>query len=103
MGCGISQVKADTRVVIVGASIAGLEIAELLWSYTEVVLIDTKDYFEYQPSLVRAPVQGEVLDDVTMSYASILKAHGNKASFIQAKLIQVNSTNSILVEHVDGK
>ena len=44
--CSSAVPKYDKKVVIVGASFAGLAIAEGLWDSFEVTIIDKNDFFE---------------------------------------------------------
>ncbi len=45
--------KSMKRVVIVGGGFAGAYVARNLEKKFDVVLIDTKDYFEFTPSILR--------------------------------------------------
>jgi NADPH-dependent 2,4-dienoyl-CoA reductase/sulfur reductase-like enzyme len=45
MGCSSSVHNFNKKLVIVGASFAGLAIAEALWDYFNVVIIDKNDYY----------------------------------------------------------
>jgi len=46
----------DKKVVIVGASFAGLAVAEKLWDSFDVVIIDKNDFFEYTCTSTRGLV-----------------------------------------------
>ncbi len=47
MGCTSSIPVFDKKVVIVGASFAGLALAELLWNSFQVVIVDKNDYYNF--------------------------------------------------------
>lgn len=45
--------KGKGTVVIIGASIAGLTIAEQLWNEYDVTFVDQRDHFEYWPGSLK--------------------------------------------------
>jgi NADH dehydrogenase FAD-containing subunit len=55
-----------------------------------VTIIDRNDYFECVPTNPRSIVKDGYFDEVNFTYGSILKAHGNKAAFIQGSLESIN-------------
>ncbi len=59
----------ETKVVIVGASFAGLHLAEQLWNDFDVTVVDKNDYFEYICTGTRSLVEEEHLANITLSYA----------------------------------
>lgn len=59
----------DKKVVIVGASFAGLSVAEKLWDQFDVTIVDKNDYFEYICTNTRSIVEDEHMDEITLSYA----------------------------------
>lgn len=61
-----------------------------------MTVIDRNDFLEYVPTNARSLVQDEHFDEITLTYGSIFRAHGNKASFIQATLESVNEENNTI-------
>ncbi len=61
------------QVVVVGGGFAGAKIAKTLQHQFDVTLIDTKDYFEYTPSILRIPLKTNVLKHIRVKHASYLK------------------------------
>jgi NADH dehydrogenase FAD-containing subunit len=76
----------DKKVVIVGASFAGLNLAEQLWDDFEVIIIDKNNYFEYICTATRSLIEEEHNDQISLSYSQMMRAHAKKASFIQGEL-----------------
>ena len=60
--CSGSTSKSDKKVIIVGASFAGLTVAEYLWDYFDVLIIDKKEHFEYTCTNTRSFVDSEHFD-----------------------------------------
>eukprot|EP01094_Clydonella_sp_ATCC50884_P014982 TRINITY_DN25561_c0_g1_i1.p1 TRINITY_DN25561_c0_g1~~TRINITY_DN25561_c0_g1_i1.p1 ORF type:complete len:395 (+),score=147.63 TRINITY_DN25561_c0_g1_i1:70-1254(+) len=48
---------SSVRVVVIGGGFAGSRIAKALESQCQVTLIDTKDFFEFTPSILRSLVE----------------------------------------------
>lgn len=63
-----TTVQLNKKVVILGASYAGLNLAEQLWDNFEVLLIDRQEYYEYKQTNARLIVEDEHIDDITLSY-----------------------------------
>ncbi|MFH1010042.1 MAG: FAD-dependent oxidoreductase [bacterium] len=62
------------RVVIVGGGFAGAYIAKVLEGRFEVTLIDTKDYFEYTPGVLRCVVEPEHIRSVQVLHTHYLRS-----------------------------
>lgn len=90
--CGSSLHGHEKKVVIVGASFAGLTLAELLWDFFEVLIIDRKDYYEHNQNSSAFLVDGERFDSATLSYNQIMRNHGKNANFVQGNLEKVDQT-----------
>jgi NADH dehydrogenase FAD-containing subunit len=60
--------KIEKKVVIVGASFAGLTLAEKLWDKFNVILIDKNEYFEYICTMARALIKDSYINDLTIRY-----------------------------------
>lgn len=61
------------RVVIIGGGFAGSYIARNLENEFEVVLIDTKDYFEFTPGILRTIVEPRHIKKVQVLHGAYLK------------------------------
>ncbi|CDW86381.1 pyridine nucleotide-disulphide oxidoreductase family protein [Stylonychia lemnae] len=99
--CSKTQVAYDKKVIIVGCSFAGLTLAEQLWDYFDVTLIDKNDYFEYICTTTRSLVKDEHLDSITVSYVTMMRAHSKRAEFQQGTLMEIYpERNQILLQNV---
>lgn len=66
--CTSAPRQFDKKVVIVGASFAGLTLAEKLWDSFDVLLIDKSNFFEYICTNPRSLVEDEHINEITLSY-----------------------------------
>lgn len=64
--CTTYREKSDKKVIIIGASFAGLSVAEHLWDHFDVMIVDRKDYFEYVCTNTRSFVDSEHFDNITI-------------------------------------
>lgn len=116
MGCNTSTTASDPShtislanphnkktLVIVGASIAGFTVGEYLWNDYNVVFVDQRDYFEYNPTSIKNAVDKEWVDTITIKYSDVVTGHGNKFQYIQATLVNVDKEgNTIEVKPAQG-
>lgn len=61
------------RVVILGGGFAGTRAAKLLENDFDVTLLDTKDYFEFTPGILRVAVEPEYISKLQAPYSRYLK------------------------------
>lgn len=61
------------KIVIIGGGFCGSECARLLEKNHDVTLIDTKDYFEFTPSVLRTIVQPDYLKKIQVRHNHYLK------------------------------
>ena len=61
------------KVVIVGGGFAGSHVAKSLEKYFDVFLIDTKDYFEFTPGVLRAIVEPLHIRNIQVLHNHYLK------------------------------
>lgn len=73
--CTSANTRSDKKVVIVGASFAGLSLAEKLWDHFDVLLVDKSDFFEFVCANPRTLVQDDIANEITIGYNQILRAH----------------------------
>ena len=103
---GNSQPPINTfknkHVVIVGLSYAGFAIAEKLWDHFNVTCIDQNDYFEHICTSFKCSIDDKYHQEVLYSYDNMVKAYNNKFQFRQAKLVQVNQNDSVLIKGKEG-
>lgn len=72
----------EKRVVVIGGGFAGSKIAKSLEEDFNVTLVDTKDYFEFTPSILSAITEPECLDRIQIMHEHYLK----KAQFILGRV-----------------
>ncbi len=87
--------KSMKKLVVVGGGFAGMYIARKMENEFEVTLIDTKDYFEFTPGILRALVKPGAEKNLQVKHSDYL----NNAKFI---LGAVNSIHNKFVI-VNGK
>ena len=80
------------KVVIIGGGFAGSSIAKCLEKDFEVVLIDSKGYFEFTPGVLRTIVEPEHMDKIQALHHNYLKY----AEIVVVKVKEVKR-NSVLV------
>ena len=61
------------KLVIVGGGFAGALIAKKLETKFNVILIDTKDYFEFTPGILRTLVQPSHIKKIQVLHSHYLK------------------------------
>ncbi len=61
------------KVVVIGGGFAGTKIAKRLENSFEVTLIDTKDYFEFTPGILRTVVEPFHIKKIQILHKSYLK------------------------------
>ncbi len=74
------------KVVILGGGFAGSLIAKKLEKELDVTLIDTKDYFEFTPSVLRTIVEAEHIKKIQILHENYLK----KAKVIKGKVSEIS-------------
>ena len=84
------------RVVIIGGGFAGSMVARKLANKCDVTLIDTEDFFEYTPGILRVLVEPEHYDNLHIKHSEYLP----KANIIIGKVKGIKSKEVILE---DGK
>ena len=80
------------RVVVIGGGFAGAHAAEHLENDFDVTLIDTKDYFEYTPSILRTLVEPDHIKKIQVLHSHYLK----KAKIMREKVVEVTESEVIL-------
>jgi apoptosis-inducing factor 2 len=76
------------KLIVIGGGFSGAYIARKLEREFAVTLIDTKDYFEFTPSVLRTIVKPKHLGKIQVLHTQYLK----KASFIREKVIDIKET-----------
>lgn len=74
------------KVVIVGGGFVGSYCAKALENDFDTILIDTTDYFEFTPSVLRVIVEPKCLKNIHVKHKDYLK----KANFIHGEVKEVN-------------
>lgn len=83
------------RVLIVGGGFAGSLIAKKLQHDFKVTLVDTKEYFEYKPGILRLTVNPSIEKSLKVLHSNYL----SKAQIIVGKMTKLTKTYGI----VNGK
>ncbi len=73
------------KLVIIGGGFAGSKIAKSLETNFDVTLIDTKDYFEFTPSILKAIVSPPFVKEIQVMHTHYL----NRAEFILGKVDKI--------------
>ena len=61
------------KLIIIGGGFAGAKIAKTLENKFDVTLIDSKDYFEFTPSILRAIIDTKHLKKIQILHKDYLK------------------------------
>lgn len=85
------------RVVIIGGGFAGARIAKRLEEGFEVTLIDTKDYFEFTPSVPRLLIEPRKSSNIQIKHSGYLR----KARFLHDRVISINK--KLVITEKDNK
>lgn len=85
----------EKRVVIVGGGFAGTYVARKLQNSFKVTLIDSKDYFEFTPSVLRTIVEPEHIGKIQALHRNYLK----NTVVIRGNVIDINSNEVITPTH----
>src|SRR3989338_10845813 len=80
------------KVVIIGGGFAGSLIAKGLQDSFLTILIDTKDYFEFTPGILRTLVEPEHSIKIQVMHKTYLK----KTTFIRGEVSEVTN-NSVII------
>ena len=79
---GQNFIKTDKKVVIVGGSFAGFNVASQLWDYADVTIIDQKDYFEYLLTIPKCFVRDNKPENLMVPFETCSKYTGDRFKFI---------------------
>ncbi len=79
------------KIIIIGGGFAGANAAKILEKRFDVTLIDTKDYFEFTPGVLRTIVEPEHLLKLQVRHEQYLK----RAKFVLATVSAVGKTEII--------
>ena len=82
------------KIVIIGGGFAGAYTAQYLENDFNVTLIDTKDYFEFTPSVLRTLVEPQHVKKIQVMHTHYLK----KARFVRAEVKSVTQKH-VLFDH----
>ncbi len=74
------------KVVVMGGGFAGALIAKKLEHDFDVILIDSKIYFEYTPSILRSVINPKILDKIRVPHKNYLR----KSNIIMGRVDEVN-------------
>jgi NADH dehydrogenase FAD-containing subunit len=101
-GCYSAPAKSGKRVVIVGGSYAGYNVANQLMNDYSVTIIDKREYFDSFVAVPRAVAKKDYYNEIYVTYNDSRRGYGNKFNFVQGELTTVNSNNSIIIKAANG-
>jgi NADH dehydrogenase FAD-containing subunit len=101
-GCVSAPAKAGKRVVIVGGSYAGYNIATQLLNDYSVTIVDKREYFDSFVAIPRALAVKDYYNEISVSYNDSRKGYANKFDYIQGELTTVNTNNTIIIKAPNG-
>jgi apoptosis-inducing factor 2 len=79
------------KVVVIGGGFAGAYCAKTLEKDFDVTLVDTKDYFEFTPSILRTIVEPEHIKKIQVLHTHYL----HKAKVIRGDVLVINETKVV--------
>jgi NADH dehydrogenase FAD-containing subunit len=88
----IPPLEERKKVVVVGGGFAGTGVAQNLEPYFHVTLIDTKDYFEFTPSVLRTIVEPTHIKRLQVMHNHYLRS----ATVIQKEVLRVEFDRVVL-------
>ena len=80
------------KLVIIGGGFAGAYCAQQLESHFNLTLIDTKDYYEFTPSVLRTLVEPNHISKIQVNHTQYL----HHTTIIQAEVQDISSTEVIV-------
>jgi NADH dehydrogenase FAD-containing subunit len=90
-------------VVVVGGSFGGFTVAETLWDQFNVILVDSNDYFQHTPTIIKTPVDKDWIDTALFSFKDAVAHYNNKFSFKHGYLSEVQKNAIVIKKHEGGE
>lgn len=87
--------KKQKHVLVLGGGFTGIRVAMAMQDQYRITLVDSKDYFEFTPGILRTIVEPGHRKKVQVPYEKILK----RGDFIRGKVQEVSATKA----KVNGK
>ncbi|MEK6917571.1 MAG: FAD-dependent oxidoreductase [Nanoarchaeota archaeon] len=84
--------NSQKKIIIIGGGFTGAYCAKRLQNDFDVILIDSKEYFEFTPSILKALVSMKSLDKIQVKHSSYLK----NGKFIMGKASEVGKDYVII-------
>lgn len=81
------------KVIVIGGGFAGVSVVKKLSKRFDVVLIDSKDYFEFTPGILRTLIEPEHSRKIQMKYKDFLKSVEvviGKVKYADEKIVIIN-------------
>ncbi len=73
-----------------------------MWDQFKVVFVDQKDYFEFIPTNLKASIDEKWHEKILYRYSEVIESHQGRLSFVQGKLVNVNTDDTIEIAKPDG-
>eukprot|EP01091_Cochliopodium_minus_P009933 TRINITY_DN2556_c0_g2_i1.p1 TRINITY_DN2556_c0_g2~~TRINITY_DN2556_c0_g2_i1.p1 ORF type:complete len:230 (-),score=62.06 TRINITY_DN2556_c0_g2_i1:119-808(-) len=83
--------KERKKMVIIGGGFAGCYSAKKLENHYDITFIDTKDYFEFTPSVPRCLVSPNHINNIQIKHSNYLDL--KKTVILRDKVVKVDQTN----------
>jgi NADH dehydrogenase FAD-containing subunit len=91
------HLNGKKTVVVVGGGIAGISAVEAIWEHANVILIDQKDHYEYNPFVVKVAQDEKIPETIFATFEETVQGYNNKFQFVQGRLLNVLKDNKIEV------
>jgi len=91
------HLNGKKTVVVVGGGIAGISAVEAIWEHANVILIDQKDHFEYNPFVVKVAQDEKIPETIFATFEETVQGYNNKFQFVQGRLLNVLKDNKVEV------
>src|SRR3989344_1545994 len=92
------------KIIIIGGGFAGSFLAKKLENKFQVTLIDTKDYFEFTPGILRTIIEPEHYSKVQIEHKKYLKKTKllrKRVSSISKDHLTINNKNAIMTSRAE--
>jgi NADH dehydrogenase FAD-containing subunit len=98
-----SKQTQKKRLLVVGASFAGIYMAQNSWDHWQVTLLDKTSYFEVLTNYFKEYVEDNYIDRLQTDYTEFIRTAPQKdVKMVLGKLTNVNANNSVAYEAPDG-
>lgn len=83
-----------TKTQVVGGGFSGAYLSQKLQNYCRVTLVDTRDYFEFTPSVLRTIVEPNHISSIQIRHQEYLNLHSSRV--VQDRVTAVTDEHVVL-------